>query len=231
VPTVFVHGNPEVDAIWTPVLDLLHVSDVVRLSPPGFGSPIPDGFGPSVQEYRAWLIDAVTDIGAPVDIVGHDIGGSTTVTAVMERPDLFRSWVSDSVGVFDPDYVWHHMATAWQTPGVGERAIKEWTAGSHDARLALSPTLARAVLGFYRSAAQPVMADLGRNLDRAAQVPGLAIVAADDHFVGTTEMRERAAKRAGAAVAHIDHSGHRWMLDQPGATAEALERFWATLAR
>lgn len=246
--TVFVHGNPEVDAIWTPVLDLLQLSDVVRLSPPGFGSPVPDGFGSTVEEYRAWLIDAVAAIGAPVDIVGHDIGGSTTIAAVMERPDLFRSWVSDSAGVFEPDYVWHDMAEAWQTPGVGEHAIEQWTAGTLDARLALAhglgasgdiaeklaagltPTLNRAVLGFYRSAAQPAMANLGRNLSRAAQVPGLVVIAADDHFVGTTEMRVRAANRAGATVASLDNSGHRWMLDQPQAAAKALTLFWSTLA-
>lgn len=241
---VFVHGNPEVDAIWDAVVDLLDVDGVVRLSPPGFGSPIPDGFGCTLIEYRDWLIEALEALDVPSDVVGHDVGGSTTIAAVMERPDLFRTWASDSAGVFDEDYRWHDMAQAWQTPGVGERAIAEWTSGDETARLALAhglgasggvaaalaagltPTLDRAVLGFYRSARQPAMVDLGRSLERAAQVPGLVVLAEQDNFVGSVAMRERSARRAGATIAHIANAGHRWMLDQPADTATFLEQFW-----
>src|SRR5580700_5450136 len=42
VTVVLVHGNPETDAIWGPLVDVLGHEDVVRLSPPGFGSPLPD---------------------------------------------------------------------------------------------------------------------------------------------------------------------------------------------
>ena len=38
---VLVHGNPETEAIWNPLVDAL---DVVRVSPPGFGAPLPDDF-------------------------------------------------------------------------------------------------------------------------------------------------------------------------------------------
>lgn len=41
MPAVFVHGNPETDAVWTPLLAELGRDDVVRLSPPGFGAPLP----------------------------------------------------------------------------------------------------------------------------------------------------------------------------------------------
>lgn len=34
---VLVHGNPETDAIWDPLVAALGRDDVVRLSPPGFG--------------------------------------------------------------------------------------------------------------------------------------------------------------------------------------------------
>ena len=39
------------------------------------------------------------------------------------RPDLVRSWATDCAGLAHPDYVWHDMAQAWQTPEVGEAAI------------------------------------------------------------------------------------------------------------
>ena len=42
VTVVLVHGNPETDAIWGPLVDALGRKDVVRLSPPGFGAPLPD---------------------------------------------------------------------------------------------------------------------------------------------------------------------------------------------
>ena len=41
---VLVHGNPETDAVWSPLVDALGRTDVVRLSPPGFGTPLPIGF-------------------------------------------------------------------------------------------------------------------------------------------------------------------------------------------
>ena len=38
---VLVHGNPEMGEIWDNLVPHLRSDDVVRLSPPGFGSPIP----------------------------------------------------------------------------------------------------------------------------------------------------------------------------------------------
>ena len=38
-PLVLVHGNPEIDAIWDPLVSVLD-RDATRLSPPGFGAPI-----------------------------------------------------------------------------------------------------------------------------------------------------------------------------------------------
>lgn len=51
---VLVHGNPETTAIWGPLVAALAErgdSDVVALSPPGFGAPIPLGFDPTMDAY------------------------------------------------------------------------------------------------------------------------------------------------------------------------------------
>ena len=40
---VFIHGNTETAAIWGPPVWLLSRDDVVLLSPPSFGAPIPVG--------------------------------------------------------------------------------------------------------------------------------------------------------------------------------------------
>ena len=242
---VFVNGNPENSAIWDPLCAELDRTDVVRLSPPGFGAPIPDGFDCTLAGYRDWLVAELESRPEPVDLVGHDIGGSTVLSVAMTRPDLLRTWVSDSLGVFDPDYVWHDLAQQWQTPGVGERwiaallnsTLEERTerlvangiTRSIAARLAATqgPDLGRAILSFYRSARQPAMAEFGRDLPDAAARPGLAIIGTHDHFVGTEEMRRRSAEKAGAEVAILDGVGHWWMVQEPVRSAQVLTTFWA----
>ncbi len=244
---VFVHGNPETNAIWGPLIDALGRDDVVTLSPPGFGAPLPVGFDPTYLAYRDWLEEQLLRIEGPIDLVGHDWGGGHVVNVVMHRPELVRSWVSDIVGVFDPDYVWHDLAQIWQTPGAGEEHVAAMMAGSSEERIAavaamgvgpeIAPALVAAqnadmgaaILRLYRSAAQPALAEAGVALENAAARPGLAILATEDHFVGSDEIRRRAAARAGARTEVLDGVGHWWMIEDPARGAAALTRFWAAL--
>ena len=245
MPAVFVNGNPESAAIWEPLLAELDRTYVVRLSPPGFGAPIPDGFDCTAPAYRDWLAASLEAVGEPVDLVGHDVGGSTTIAIAMTRPDLLRSWVSDSLGVFDPDYTWHDLARIWQTPEAGEQSVADLLSGTPEeraARLAAfgitgpvaakvaaaqGPEMGRAILAFYRSAAQPAMAETGRHLPAAAARPGLAIIATEDHYVGSEEIRRRSAARAGARPEILDGLGHWWMVQDPHRGARVLTSFWA----
>lgn len=244
---VFVHGNPETSAIWGPLIRALGRDDIVTLSPPGFGAPLPDGFDPTYLAYRDWLEHELQQIDGPIDLVGHDWGGGHVVNAVMHRPELVRSWVSDIVGVFDPEYVWHDLAQIWQTPDAGEEYVAAMIAGTSEERIAavaamgvgpeIAPALVEAqnadmgaaILRLYRSAAQPVLAEAGVALGNAAARPGLAILATEDHFVGSDEIRRRAADRAGARTEVLDGLGHWWMIEDPARGAEVLTRFWAAL--
>lgn len=246
MPIILVHGNPETDAVWRPLLAELGRDDVVPLSPPGWGAPTPDGWGATVEEYRAWLVGELEAISEPVDLVGHDWGGGHALNVAMTRPDLLRSWVSDLLGCFDPDYVWHPLAQGWQTPGKGEDAVAAMVAdpssriddmesrgldravGEEMAR-GYDETMARCILRLYRNAAQPTMARLGENLPAAAARPGLAVIATEDRNVGTEEMRRRAAARAGARVAVLEGLGHWWMVQDPKRAAAMLNEFWASL--
>lgn len=246
MPIVLVHGNPETDAVWEPLITELSRDDVVPLSPPGWGAPTPDGWGATVEEYRLWLAGELETIGEPVDLVGHDWGGGHALNVAMTRPELVRSWVSDLLGCLDPEYAWHPLARVWQTPGKGEeavaamvadptsrlddmaargldRAVGEQMAGAYDT------TMARCILALYRDAAQPAMARLGENLPAASVRPGLAVLATEDRNVGTEEMRRRAAARAGARLAVLDGLGHWWMVQNPKGAAAMLEQFWASL--
>ena len=67
MPRVFIHGNPETDVIWRALFDELKqrgVDDLLALSPPGFGAPVPTEFVPTQLGYRDWLIGELEDLGA-----------------------------------------------------------------------------------------------------------------------------------------------------------------------
>ncbi len=246
--TVLVHGVPETTAVWDPVIESLTRLGFPaprRWSPPGFGAPVPAGFAPGPVSYRAALVEELERIGEPVDLVGHDWGGSHVLGVAMTRPDLLHSWVSDTGGSLDPEYVWHELAQTWQRPGDGETAIASVVSMSDEDRAgylvqrgmaaatanvvapAFNATTGDCILRLYRAAAQPVMSELGRDLERAAARPGLAILALDDHHVGTDAQRRRSAARAGAHVVELEGLGHWWLTVDPDRGARVLADFWA----
>ena len=246
---VLVHGNPETAAIWDPLRAELGRDDVVALSPPGFGAPVPEGFGAHSDDYVHWLVtelEALQD-GAPIDLVGHDWGGGHVQRAVTARPDLVRSWATDIAGCTHPDYVWHDMAQVWQTPGDGEAAVEGMAASPKDQLAAAyqgfgmtaaaaqscadaaTPEMGRCILALYRSAAQPRMAAWGRELVAAERRPALVIIPTEDHFTGGEQLARGYAGMIGADVAVLDGLGHWWMLQDPARGAAVLTRFWSTL--
>ena len=170
------------------------------------------------------------------------------MNAVMHRPELVRSWASDVVGLFDPDYVWHDFAQVWQTPGDGEELVNTMLGGTVEDRAnrvaalgipaaiassiaaAQGPEMGRAILSLYRSARQPAMAEAGRELENAADRPGLSLLATEDPYIGLAENRRRAADRAGARTEVLDGLGHWWMMQDPVRGAAALTRFWESVA-
>jgi pimeloyl-ACP methyl ester carboxylesterase len=219
----------------------------VRLSPPGFGAPLPGEFPATYLAYRDWLEGELEGFDEPVDLVGHDWGGAHVVNVVMHRPELVRSWASDVVGLFDLDYVWHDLAQVWQTPGDGEQFVDTMLGGTLQDRAeqmaalgipldiaasiasAQGPEMGRAILLLYHSARQPAMAEAGRALENAAARPGLSLLATEDPYIGSDELRRRAADRAGARTEVLNGLGHWWMVQDPVRGAAALTRFWETL--
>jgi hypothetical protein len=108
--------------------------------------------------------------------------------------------------------------------GLGiRRPVADELAAGQDAEMG------RAILSLYRSAAQPVMADIGRELARAAQRPGLCFLVLDDDTVGSDTMRGSAAARAGAHVEILEGVGHWWLVQNPAPGAQALNDFWTSV--
>jgi pimeloyl-ACP methyl ester carboxylesterase len=244
---VLVHGNPETAAIWDPLRAELGRADVVALSPPGFGAPVPDGFGATADEYLQWLVGELEQIDGPIDLVGHDWGGGHVQRVAASRPDLIRSWCTDIAGGADPEYVWHDLAQVWQTPGDGEALVETMMSGSVDERAkayadlgmtpaaarscaeAAGPDMGRCILALYRSAAQPAMTKWGEELEQAKRRPGLVIIATEDPYVGGEKLARRSAERFGADVAVLEGLGHWWMMQDPARGADALRSFFDRL--
>lgn len=240
---VLVHGNPETAAIWDPLRAELGRDDVVALSPPGFGAPVPDGFGATADDYLVWLVGELEALDGPIDLVGHDWGGGHVQRVAASRPDLIRSWCTDIAGAADPEYVWHDMARVWQTPGEGEASVEAMSSTPVEDRAAqlaaagmtsdaaracaaaVGPEMGRCILALYRSAAQPAMAEWGRELERAERRPGLVVIATADPFTGGVALARRSAERFGAEVAVLEGLGHWWMLEDPARAADALRVF------
>ncbi len=247
MPRVFVHGNPETDALWRTLFGELTsrgANDLLALSPPGFGAPVPAGFEPTQQGYRDWLIGELERLGGEVDLVGHDWGAGHVYGVLAERPDLLRSWAADCAGLIHPEYVWHDLAQAWQTPDVGEKALAEMFGAPLEQRVALLTSLglpadvagsiarpqgdemARCILGLYRSARQPAMSKLGERLRTTPKRPGLVLIASEDPYTGTTEMCAAVAAHLGARTVTLEGQGHWWMFGAAKEAADALVAHW-----
>jgi pimeloyl-ACP methyl ester carboxylesterase len=238
---IFVHGVPETSSVWQPLVDHLERDDVVLLGLPGFGSPLPAGFEPTMQTYADWLAAELRSYDE-VDLVAHDWGAILVLRVLADRPANVRSWVSD-MGDLGPDFQWHDTAKVWQTPGDGEALMDGFVEASladralilqgvgvpeaHATEMAthLDRTMADAILVLYRSATD-VGNEWGPGIDDIV-APGLLVESMQDPFRSAGRVR-RLAERTGAAVATMPDAGHFWMLDDPALAAATIADFWAT---
>lgn len=244
---VFVHGNPEVDAIWGPLVAELGrrgVNDIVLLSPPGFGAPTAADWDATMASYVRWLADELRGIGGDIDLVGHDWGAGHVYGLLADEPGLVSSYAADVAGLIHPDYEWHDAAQAWQTPELGEEVIEAMVSASADDRAALfsgmgisadiSAALAagideemgRCILALYRDAAQPALSSLAERVFAADKPRGLVIDPTADPYV-SSELSTDVARRLGAGVLRLDDLGHWWMTEDPATAADGLVAFWS----
>ena len=247
---VFVHGNPETADIWSPLiveLRLRGIDNVVTLSPPGFGAPVPDNWNATILEYRDWLISQLEAIGGVIDLVGHDWGAGHVYSMLAARPDVVRSWAADCAGLVHPDYVWHDAAQGWQTPDVGEQMVAGMVAMTTEAfvetfsslgmtndvarevKKGINDDMARCILQLYRDARQPAMSRLGDRLFLAQPRNGLVIIAENDHFAGSRDVMDEVAGILHADTAFISGVGHWWMCEKPAIAAQVLIDHWNSL--
>jgi pimeloyl-ACP methyl ester carboxylesterase len=235
MPAVLVHGVPDTAAMWDPLLAELSRDDVVTLRLPGFGAPLPDGFGSTKQEYADWIAAQLRDVGEPVDLVGHDWGSLLSQRVALTHPELLRTYTLSNGAITDR-FKWHDIAVQWQTPEVGEQVMESFTgeliapglasAGHPDAEraaAAIDDTMKRCILSLYRSAT-----DLPGDWAVTGPVatPGLVLWGKDDP-VGPPASGQRFAETAGARIVLLD-GGHWAAVEHPKASAAALEELWTS---
>jgi pimeloyl-ACP methyl ester carboxylesterase len=241
MPAVLVHGVPDTAAMWGPLREHLGREDVLALALPGFGTPVPDGFGATKEDYADWIVAELEAIDEPVDLVGHDWGCILVQRVASVRPELVRTLACGS-GVVDKEYVWHPMAQLWQTPESGEQMVDGWVAMPEAVRATameaggVAPELARlqsasidarmgaCILALYRSAVT-----VGEEWEDAVSAmprrPSLVLWGSDDPYC-PTHFAERLAARVGAELLVFDGCSHWWPWDRAAASAAALERLW-----
>ncbi len=241
---VFVHGVPEVAAIWTKVMSAVE-RDSIALQLPGFGCPRPEGFGATKDDYVDWLVGELDTIEGPIDLVGHDWGAGFTYRVATAFGDRLHSWVADVGNIAHPEYVWHDIAKMWQTAGQGEAVVEnqhttppEQSAPVFEAMgvppddalemaSASDATMGACILALYRSATPNPHADWGPWKPTTA--PGLVLHATQDPF-SDERLAPEVADSLGARFETLDGAGHFWPYQAPERAAIVLESFWSSLA-
>jgi pimeloyl-ACP methyl ester carboxylesterase len=239
---VLVHGVPETAAVWGPLATLLTGHEVVALGLPGFGTPLPDGFDPTMEAYAVWLRSRIDAMSGPVHLVTHDWGAILALRVLADPPANVASWVLDT-GNLDDDFAWHDMAKLWQTPGAGEEFMDSLLAMSTEERAGvlaasgvpesgtgqmaahIDATMSSSILSLYRSA-MDIGTEWGPGIDLITG-RGLVIEAVEDPF-RRPGSAAALAERTGAQIATLPHSGHWWMLDDPAGAAARIDDFWAS---
>jgi pimeloyl-ACP methyl ester carboxylesterase len=237
MPAVFVHGVPDTHRVWNAVRSHLSREDVITLSLPGFGSPLPEGFVPEKDAYAEWLIGRIGTIGQPVDLVAHDWGALLGIRALSLRPELFRTWALGAAPL-DREYRWHEAAVRWQTPQVGERVMEALTAERMGAFLVaarvpaaaasetaahVDETMKRCILALYRSAIR-VAEDWDAEVENVP-AGGLVLWGECDPYAAP-EFGGRFADRVGAGLRVLPDCGHWWQLERPAEIASELTALW-----
>jgi pimeloyl-ACP methyl ester carboxylesterase len=239
---VFIHGVPDTGLVWDRVRSHLKRTDVIALSLPGFGAPVPEGFTAVKEEYVDWILARLEQIEEPVDLVGHDWGCIFTARIVSLRSDLIRSWAVGS-GPVSANYSWHPIARIWQTPGDGERWMAHLDQTALAARLHqagvpsdlaqnavshMDSTMRTCILRLYRSAIR-VGAEWQPDLARV-RAPGLVFWGMEDSSCPVQFADELAADTRARCVVKLQ-SGHWTLLERAEQVAQALEDHWNAVAK
>jgi pimeloyl-ACP methyl ester carboxylesterase len=202
-PVLLLHGVPETAATWHPLMaDLAKDRVVVAPDLKGLGqseAKEPYDIPTLVAELAALLLH---ELDAPVDVVGHDWGGSLALALAGARPELVRRLVVVSAPYrdIDPRRAWYMGVAALPVvPDIAfrlgaERIVRQtfatcWKAPGEPANLDeyvaayTPPERWGAMLAYYRAAVRPRVARALRSLAGDSAPAGLPRVKVERSLV------------------------------------------------
>ncbi len=237
---VLVHGVPETADLWNKLRPHLQ-GDSVALSLPGFGCERPAGFAATKDDYANWLVQELSKINEPIDLIGHDWGALLTYRVATNHGELLHSWAAELSNALHPSYVWHDFAQIWQTPGDGEEFFKNQLTQPIEARAAVfemfgvakndateladkaDETMSSCILDLYRSATPNPYATWGAQISKTI-APGMVLIPTEDPFGDETASLEMASM-LGATTSKLEGLSHWWMLQDPERAAGTINQF------
>lgn len=185
-PVLLLHGVPETALMWRQLLPEL-ASDRTVLAPDlkGFGGSEARGPYDIPTLVRELVALARSQVEGPVDVVGHDWGGTLGAVMAARQPDLVRRLVVANAPYQHVDYLraWHMLL--FSAPAVpkpllqlgGRRAVRLMLRAGWRADTALEPEVAaryadayapperlEAMLSYYRTTTRPRLVRAARRL-------------------------------------------------------------------
>jgi pimeloyl-ACP methyl ester carboxylesterase len=245
IPTLFLHGNPDIGALWSEVI--AHLEGRYRcLAPdlPGYGlSVAPPDFDLSLENMARFvdrLIEAV-GVAERLNLVAHDFGGHYGLAWAITHPDKVRRIAILNTSFFS-DYQWHVAArllrapvigdliTALMTPAMMAREMRRVSprltpAGSRYVdSIALPPATKRMMLRLYRASDPRRFVGWETRLTAlTASVPTWVLWGDLDPFADRAYADRFGAQR----VVRFPDCGHWLPLEDPAGIAARLGELFA----
>ena len=246
-PVLLLHGVPETSATWLPLMADL-AKDRVVLAPDlkGLGESevaAPYDIPTLVAELAALVLH---EVDGPVDVVGHDWGGSLGLALAGARPDLVRRLVVMSAPYREIDYkrAWYMFAAALPLlPDLAfrlaaDRIVRQmfaaaWSAERPNERLEeyvaayTPPERWGAMLGYYRAAVRGRLLGGARNGIPKVKVERALVVWGSDDAPMPLHVGEAVARDLGpnATMLTVPGVGHWPHEEGPDVVLPAIAEF------
>ena len=251
-PVLLLHGVPETSATWEPLMEIL-AKDRACLAPDLKGLGQSEAKGPYDIPTLAGELAALVlhEFDGPVDIVGHDWGGSLALALAGARPELVRRLVIEAAPYREVDPLRSSYMAVAALPLLpdgmfllgGERLIRLvwstcWKAPGQSPLLdeyvaAYAPTERwSAMLGYYRAVMRPRLLRMLRGekprsgLPRVKVERALVVWGTDDPpmplHVGEAVVRDLGPEATMLTVPGIGHWPHE---EAPDVVLPAIAEF------
>jgi haloacetate dehalogenase len=245
---LLLHGVPQTARMWRHLAPVL-ATDRLVLTPDLKGLGGSEVRGPYdvatlVGELAALVLH---EVDGPVDVVGHDWGGSLAIALAGTRPDLVRRLVAVNApyreidlrrafhipffalprapealfALGGADVIRRMIGYGWRAPQRLEpEVLRHYTAAYAD------PARVRAMLGYYRASARDRLRGARPWVSRPRAERALVLWGVEDPVLPAA-LGERVASDLGAAFVGFDGIGHFAPEEAPARVAHEVTQFLA----